>query len=199
MRKILVIEDDLDLAKNLTELLEINEYQVLLATNGIEALEIVKNDRPDVIVSDVRMPGMDGAEFLQELRSNKLHRDIPFIFASAVVEPVEVRRLINLGADDFLLKPFSFDELDNVIKARLSRFSEFSISSKNLEWKFKHLLTSRELEIAKLVVQNFSASEIAGKLFVSRRTVENHKYNIINKLGVQPGKTLYSFLVENIS
>lgn len=198
MRKILVIEDDQDLAMNLTELLEINDYQVFQANNGLEALEIVQTYRPDVIVSDVRMPGMDGAEFLEKLRANKLHRDIPFIFASAVVEPVEMRRLINLGADDFLPKPFTFEDLNNVINARLSRFGEISKSAKNIEWKFKDLLTNREMEIAMLVMQNLTASEIADKLFVSRRTVENHKYNIMNKLDVPFGKTLYSYLVENV-
>ncbi len=199
MRKILVIEDDPDLAMNLRVLLEINDYHVFQANNGLEAMEIVQNHRPDVIVSDVRMPGMDGAEFLQKLRADKLHRDIPFIFASAIVEPLVMRRLINLGADDFLAKPFSFDDLISVINARLSRFSEISKSNKNIEWKFKEVLTSRELEIAKLVLLNLSAGEIADKLFVSRRTVENHKYKMMVKLKVQPGKTLYSFLMESIS
>lgn len=197
MTKILIIEDDQDLAINLTELLELHDYSVYQANNGHEALEIVKTYKPDVIVSDVRMPGMDGAEFLEKLRADKLHRDIPFIFASAIVEPAEIRRLLNAGADDFLPKPFGFQDLKNVIDSRLSRFGEISKASKSVNWKFKNQLTNRELEIATLVLQNLTAAEIADKLFVSRRTVENHKYNIINKLGVPFGKTLYSFLVEN--
>lgn len=201
MIKVLLIEDDKELAVNLTELLEWSNFTVYLAENGRDALSNIEVYSPDIIVSDVRMPGMDGTAFLQELKNIKKYRGIPFIFISAIVDANEVRRLFNLGADDYLTKPFSFAQLIESINSRVKRFRELKDRAGKItfDWTFKGELTKRELEITNLVAKGMNTVEIAEKLFINERTVENHKYNIMKKIGVPKRRPLYSFLLEQIN
>lgn len=201
MIKVLLIEDDKELAINLTELLEWSNFTVFLAENGREALSNIDVYNPDIIVSDVRMPGMDGSTFLEELKNIKKYRGIPFIFISAIVDANEVRRLFNLGADDYLSKPFSFAQLIESINSRVTRFRELKERAGKISfnWTFKGELTKRELEITNLVAKGMNTVEIAEKLFINERTVENHKYNIMKKIGVPKRRPLYSFLLEQIN
>lgn len=196
MTKILLIEDDKDLALNISELLELNHYKVSLASNGREALRLLEEWQPNLIISDVRMPEMDGSSLLSKLKDEARFRSIPFIFVSAIVESQEVRQLIDLGADDYLSKPFSFQQLHSAIESRLARFKEIQAGRGLVPWPFAKLLSSRELEIIDLVAQGRSIKEISAQLNLSRRTVENHKYRIALRIGVPRRKTLYSHLQE---
>ena len=196
MTRLLLIEDDQDLALNISELLELNGFEVTLASNGQHAISLLPTTNPDIIVSDVRMPGMSGTEVLRSLKENNSFRNIPFIFISAIVDQAKVREMVNLGADDYLTKPFSFNELLAVIEARLTRFKEFKDDGKDKEWSFAALLTNREIQIVNLVSSGLATSEIAERLFISVRTVENHKYNIMNKLDIPKRQSLYRFLLK---
>lgn len=123
MKKVLLIEDDAVLRGNTAELLEILDYQVVVAANGKIGLEKAKQEHPDIIVCDIMMPEMDGYDVLEALSSNEETKLIPFIFLSAKTERQDVRKGMNLGADDYITKPFSEEELVNAIESRLAKVS----------------------------------------------------------------------------
>lgn len=198
MTKVLLVEDDASLLKNLTELLVLSNYEVKSASNGIDALSILEKWTPDIIVSDVRMPGMDGTTLLNSIKEVFQLRQLPLIFISAIVETGEVRDIINQGADDFLTKPFSFNDLKNTIDAKVARFKELNSKTPALSIEAFVQLTSREKEILALVGKGMNIKEISDALFISKRTVENHKYNIMKKLDVPKNKSLYSYLLKQI-
>ena len=121
MIKILVIEDDYRLRKNICDLLNEEGYETENAANGVIGLFKVKDFLPDLIISDIMMPEMNGFEVLEELLKDHETADIPFIFLTAKVEKENLRRGMNLGADDYLFKPFGIDELLDTVKARLKK------------------------------------------------------------------------------
>jgi len=120
---ILVVEDNVDLLYNLNLLLESNEYESVTAKNGKEALDILTkiNEVPDIIISDIMMPEMDGYEFFRAISSNPHWNRIPFIFLSARTTPKDIRFGKLLGADDYLTKPFNEKDLLAIISGRIAR------------------------------------------------------------------------------
>ena len=123
MRKILLIEDDVVLRENTSELLELSNYEVVNAPNGKIGVEVAKDTLPDIIVCDIMMPELDGYGVLEALTKNESTQHIPFIFLSAKTERKDVRRGMDLGADDYITKPFSEDELISAIESRLAKAS----------------------------------------------------------------------------
>ncbi len=123
MRKILLIEDDVVLRENTSELLELSNYQVVNAPNGKIGVELAKKVLPDIIVCDIMMPELDGYGVLEALTKNEDTHHIPFIFLSAKTERKDVRRGMDLGADDYITKPFNEDELISAIESRLAKAS----------------------------------------------------------------------------
>ncbi|MAU16812.1 MAG: transcriptional regulator [Muricauda sp.] len=121
MKKILLVEDDTSLRENVAELLELSGYNVCSASNGKIAVDMAEKEQPDLVLCDIMMPEMDGYGVLEELSSNETTRDIPFIFVSAKTEREDVRRGMNLGADDYLTKPFEEEELLSAIECRLEK------------------------------------------------------------------------------
>ncbi len=121
MKTILLIEDDLALRENTVELLELSKYTVLSAPNGRVGIEKASQYVPDIIVCDIMMPEIDGYGVLEAVSSNELTRHIPFIFLSAKTEHKEIRKGMDLGADDYLTKPFDEDELLSAIESRLAK------------------------------------------------------------------------------
>ncbi|WP_445736528.1 response regulator [Mariniflexile sp.] len=121
MRKILLIEDDVVLRENTAELLELSNYNVITAPNGKIGLEIAKNDLPNIIICDIMMPELDGYGVLEALAKNESTKHIPFIFLSAKTERKDVRKGMDLGADDYITKPFEEDELVSAIESRLAK------------------------------------------------------------------------------
>ncbi len=121
MTSILIVEDDTGLREEISDWLELEGYHTLLACNGREGLAIAAQHTPDLIVSDIAMPEMDGFNFLLELRANRQLSDLPFIFLTASADYEFVRKGMGLGADDYLIKPFTHAELLNAISARLQR------------------------------------------------------------------------------
>lgn len=118
---ILVVEDDAQILEILTILLREQGYHVVRARDGQTALSLVENTRPDLIVSDVKMPGMDGFTLCEHVRADPAFAHVPFIFLTARDEKADRRRGMVLGADDYLTKPFEPEDLLLAIDARLAR------------------------------------------------------------------------------
>ncbi len=123
MKKILLIEDDQVLRENTAELLELSNFKVITASNGIEGIDLANSQHPDVIVCDIMMPKMDGYSVLEHLSEDRKTKYIPFIFLSAKTERQDVRKGMNLGADDYITKPFTEDELISAIESRIAKAS----------------------------------------------------------------------------
>lgn len=125
MKKILIIEDDAALRENTAELLELSDYEVITAPNGRAGIEQAQKIHPDVIICDIMMPEVDGYGVLEALSSDVNTNQIPFIFLSARTDHKEVRKGMDLGADDYLTKPFEEEELLNAIETRIAKAEIF--------------------------------------------------------------------------
>ena len=123
MKKVLFIEDDTVVRENTAELLELAGYEVITAANGRSGVEAAQKDLPDIVVCDIMMPEMDGYSVLQTLGKHQATAQIPFIFLSAKTEHKDIRRGMDLGADDYLTKPFEEEELIGAIESRLAKVS----------------------------------------------------------------------------
>ena len=121
MKTVLVIEDELTVRESLVDLLEIEGFRAIAADNGKTGLTIAITEHPDLVLCDISMPGLDGFGVLQKLRENPDTGTIPFVFLTARTTKVEFRRGMELGADDYLFKPFTMDELLSAIAARLTK------------------------------------------------------------------------------
>lgn len=121
MRTILIIEDDLALRENTAELLELENYEVLSAPNGQVGIMIAKRNIPDLILCDIMMPEVDGYGVLDAISKDPKTRHIPFIFLSAKTEHKEIRKGMDMGADDYLTKPFEEEELISAVESRLAK------------------------------------------------------------------------------
>lgn len=120
---VLVVEDDLNLLEGVRTVLELDGYEVMTAENGQQALELLRHTpvRPNLIVSDIMMPAMTGIELLTAIRQQLEWVTIPFIFLTARSEKPDVQRGKQLGADDYLTKPFDAEDLLIAVDARLKR------------------------------------------------------------------------------
>ena len=121
MKKLLLIEDDVTVRENTAELLELSNYDVLTASNGKLGIEKARQEVPDIIVCDIMMPEVDGYGVLEALGKNPETLNIPFIFLSAKTEHKDIRKGMDLGADDYLTKPFEEEELLSAIESRLAK------------------------------------------------------------------------------
>jgi CRP-like cAMP-binding protein len=121
MKTILVIEDTLEVRENIAEILELANYQVITAANGKLGVELAKSDKPDLIICDVMMPELDGFGVLHVLSKNADTSLIPFIFLTAKTEKADMRKGMNLGADDYITKPFDDVELLDAVEIRLRK------------------------------------------------------------------------------
>jgi CheY-like chemotaxis protein/CRP-like cAMP-binding protein len=121
MKEILIIEDNEDVRENTADLLELADYKVITAENGKIGVEMATQQLPDVIICDIMMPELDGYEVLETLSKNSKTSQIPFIFLTAKSEKIDMRKGMNLGADDYLTKPFTENELLEAIESRLKK------------------------------------------------------------------------------
>lgn len=122
LKKILIIEDEKQLSDNISILLKAEKFNVVTARNGKEGVSLAAKEKPDLIICDIMMPGMDGYGVLEELGKNRITSSIPFIFLTAKVETSDLRKGMELGADDYLFKPFKSEELIKAITTRLNKF-----------------------------------------------------------------------------
>lgn len=121
MLKILVIEDEINIAKNIKQILDLSDFYTIIAQDGKEGIELAKEENPDLILCDVMMPILDGYQVLIELKKDDKIESTPFIFLTAKSDRPDFRKGMELGADDYLTKPFSPEELLNAVEIRLQK------------------------------------------------------------------------------
>jgi diguanylate cyclase len=121
MKKILVIEDEPQVRANIKQILEFSDFEALTATDGADGLKMVNKHLPDLIICDIMMPELDGYSVITALRQDPKTATIPFIFLTAKVDRNDIRQGMNLGADDYLMKPFTPEELLDAVNTRLTK------------------------------------------------------------------------------
>lgn len=124
MSKILVAEDEKDIRELIGFTLRFAGFEVLLATNGAEAVEMAEAEKPDLILLDVRMPKMTGYEACRKLKENTQTSKIPVVFLSAKGQDGEIQQGLESGAVEYILKPFAPDELSSQVRALLKKANQ---------------------------------------------------------------------------
>jgi DNA-binding NarL/FixJ family response regulator len=191
MKKILVIEDEPEMRRNLATILRLEKFHPLPAANGHLGIELAKKAKPDLILCDVMMPELDGYGVIAALRADPDTVTIPFIFLTAKGEKPDIRAGMNLGADDYLTKPVGKADLLSAIHSRLKRAVQQAVpefkpnfeSAKPLEEVLG--LTPRVAETLLWLTQGKTNGEIATILNNSESTVKKHVLEIFNRLGVE--------------
>jgi len=131
MKKVLIIEDQLSISEEVNDWFTFEGFETFTATNGITGVELAKGQLPDLIVCDIMMPGMDGREVLSVLRKNPATRMIPFIFMTALAERENIRTGMDLGADDYIIKPFTRSEMLKAATTRLQKTGDFKMNTES--------------------------------------------------------------------
>jgi len=154
MTKILIIEDENLLRGEVEEWLELEDYEVIGARNGLEGLQLARSEHPDLIISDITMPELDGFGVLLELNSDSITAGIPFIFVTARASHDDIRQGMTMGADDYITKPFTRLELLEAIDTRLRKKAthkqDFQEEIEYWQQAFEHEQTQRLLK-AKMI------------------------------------------------
>jgi DNA-binding NarL/FixJ family response regulator len=203
MTKILIIEDEPAMRANLEDILELEGFLPILAANGKQGVRLAREQQPDLILCDVLMPDMDGHAVLEALREESSTMRIPFVFLTAKGERGDVREGMELGADDYLIKPVRVDELLRAIDTRLERRRQ---QKEQFKAEFKSPLplealglTPREAEILFWVAQGKTNCEIGTILQISSATAKKHLENIYAKLGTENRTTATLLALETLA
>ena len=206
MYSIVIIEDDPSYCSMMELILNMEGFDVRIAPGGQSGLALVREKRPDLILCDIMMPGMDGHSVLEVLKGDNTLDDIPFIFVTALGERQQVRSGMSAGADDYLPKPFSADELLAAVTGRIRRHEMIKAhkgkSAIHKEQTFlSHKLTRREREVLLMVGQGVTSKGIAERLGVCPKTIEVHRANLMKKLDVTnvAGLTRWAVVAEQMS
>ena len=185
---ILIVEDDTQLRKNMALILKLEGFTVNTAADAFTGLTSIREHRPDIILCDILMPGMDGFAFQKIVQNDPAYADIVFIFVSALGDQAQIRKGMLAGADDYLPKPFTTEDLLAAVITRLSRKSVFRKPAEKpqVSDEQSHILKSisrREKEILLMVSGGSTSKEIAAQLYISPRTVEVNRARLMKKLG----------------
>lgn len=190
MKKILIIEDDQVMRENTAEILELSRYEVKTAPNGKLGCATAKEWTPDLIICDIMMPELDGYGVLHVLSKDPKTSSIPFIFLTAKAEKSEIRRGMELGADDYLTKPYEDMELLNAIESRLKKRDvikkEFSRDISGLDKFFEEASGLQELHN---LSKNRTVSKYKKKEVIFHIGDKPHYAFFINKGSVKTYKT----------
>ena len=191
-KRLLVVDDEPNLLRAVAACLKTEDYEVSTARSGHEALMQLAESVPDLIISDIRMPGMDGYKLARQLRGSPRTALVPIVFLTAKDETADRIEGFRAGIDAYLTKPFEPDELIAVVNGILIRVERTHsqiarlVSSANAEEAVRfqdEALTDAENRVAVAVSRGLSNKEIAAELEISVRTVENHISHILDKKG----------------
>ena len=185
--RVLLVDDERLLLVSLTRALQVKrpEWVIETASDGVEAMRLLKSQHVDLLITDVQMPGMDGFALLMQVRKDPYLAGLPLILISAQDDRSSVRKGMFSGADDYLTKPFSPEELIQTVESRLRRLeqgSNTSILTSFLQRQLQEQLTEREMEVLALIGQGMVTKDIAAALDLSPKTVSAHRQNIMEKL-----------------
>lgn len=220
--KILVVDDDKDINKLISSYLKKENYKAFSAFNGHDALEIIKNENPDLIILDVMLPDSDGTSLCLDIRKMS---DAPIIFLSCKTQEIDKIMALSAGGDDYMTKPFMPGELIARIKAHLRRSSSNTAIPEDQKYKFDDYtidfdsyellhdgkeinITTKEMEILRLLISNprkvFSVKQIFEAVWKTvymendSNTVMVYIRNIRKKIEKDPNKPKYIINVRGV-
>jgi DNA-binding response OmpR family regulator/DNA-binding CsgD family transcriptional regulator len=194
LKTILIIEDNKSLREEVLEALKFEGYDVLQADSGKQGVKSAITHHPDLILCDIMMPEMDGYEVLAKLRQHEQAKLIPFIFITALADRTNIRTGMEMGADDYITKPFSIKELTNAINVRLEKYYNIQIGyavdniERNLQSKLKSL--REQINIQKNYIAEIS--ETNTRLTESLKEKETELFEEVVK-AVETSNTLHIF------
>lgn len=204
-KKLLLIDDDPNLILLVKDYLEFRGYHVISAENGRQALDILATEIPDMIICDVMMPEVDGYSLVQKIRENSETNAIPIMLLSAKGQSQDRVKGLNIGADVYMVKPFEPEELVAQVESTLkqvNRLKEQSGQKKGTKQTTTVIphdvnLTPTEQKVIQLLAQGMANQEIAQQLNVSKRTIESHVSNMLNKTSLHNRTELARWAMEN--
>lgn len=190
---ILLVEDEQAIRESLSEMLEISGHDVISAINGKDGLQLLETNTPDIIITDVMMPEMDGFDFLKAIRKTGNHNMVPVIMLTAKVDIDSKLHGLELGADDYITKPFEFRELNlkinNILKSR-ERIFELATQEDSFD---KKIISQEEIFLKKfrllleesLGKEELNVSFLANHLNMSSSTLQRRVQKVIGKPTIQ--------------
>ncbi|MBK9290719.1 MAG: response regulator transcription factor [Bacteroidetes bacterium] len=176
-----------------------------IAGSALEALSILRSRKVDLLISDIQMPGMSGLDLVKEVKQK--FPDVKVLVVSMYCEPEVVEEIFDAEAEGYILKDATYQEFSSAIRQILDNGTYFS--NKVMEMMLRRIkkekkqknnlvqLSPRELEILQLIIQEYSSEQIAEKLFISKRTVDTHRKNILYKTNSQTLVGLIRYAFEN--
>ena len=202
--RILVVEDERLMRRNLVTILKMEHFDVLDAEDGTRGLAAAREHRPDLIFCDITMPGLDGHGVVRELRADPQTSGIPLVFLTARGNRSDFRIGMNLGADDYLVKPVQVDELLQVIRTRLGRRQQCAPPPKPQGKPSPALLmplglTERQAAVLFWLSQGKSNLDICTLLDLRLTTVKKHVERILLKLGVENRTNAAAVAIEALN
>ncbi|NET10626.1 MAG: response regulator transcription factor [Symploca sp. SIO2B6] len=205
-KRLLLVDDDPNLILLVKDYLEFRGYEVMTAENGREALEMLKQDTPNMIICDVMMPEMDGYALVENIRQDQSMNWIPVLFLSAKGQSADRVKGLSTGADVYMVKPFEPEELVAQVESSLKSASRLIglqssqpavESAHKIQVPFDVELTPTEKKVVSFVARGMANREIAGELNVSQRTIESHVSNMLGKTGLHNRTELARWAIEN--
>lgn len=210
--KILLVDEDQVFVRQTRQLLISQSYETFTAASEEEALQICQQNQPDIVICGAHLRGTGGHHFIMALRNDPSLDHIPLIFISLKENKQEMRMAMNMGADDYLARPFRKRDLLLSIRSRLGRFAKFNhirppeeslhvslaANQNTAQQALFHRLGKAENRIIRMIAEGKSTRQMADELNVSIRTIENHRYRISGKLGVSGRNALTEFVIRNI-
>ncbi|PTQ85294.1 response regulator transcription factor [Nitrosomonas ureae] len=199
---ILIIEDEKSLRENISEIIRHYGYRVISAPSGEDGVKAALEFIPNIIICDIMLPGIDGFDVLTRLKQSSQLLSTAFIFLTAKSTRSDTRTGMNMGADDYLTKPFTKEELINSIKARIEKLAKTlntqNERDKSIEIALDNILvlTKTERKVLTKISEGFTTPQIAQKLSVSQKTIENHRVNISRKLNLSGPNSLINFALR---
>lgn len=203
-KQLLLIDDDPNLILLVKDYLEFRGYEVITAENGREAIDILDQQVPDMIICDVMMPEMDGYAFVEHVRQDSRTSWIPVLFLSAKGQSQDRVKGLNKGADVYMVKPFEPEELVAQVESSLKQANRLihhsdtgAEAGPKLQVPFDVELTPTELKVVQLVARGMANREIAEQMNVSQRTIESHVSNMLGKTGLHNRTELARWAIES--
>jgi DNA-binding NarL/FixJ family response regulator len=202
-KRLLLIDDDPNLILLVKDYLEFRGFEVVTAENGLEALDLLEQQLPDMIVCDVMMPEMDGYTFVEQIRQDARYSWIPVLFLSAKGQSQDRVRGLNTGADVYMVKPFEPEELVAQVESSLRQSSRMmqhpnkpTKVAPKIQVPSSVELTPTELKVVQLLAQGLGNRQIAETMKVSQRTIESHVSNMLGKTGLNNRTELARWAIE---